>query len=217
MGMDILTRLLITFTPARDPAISRTVTGSRPAPRPESVAVSLSPRARTPTRRQPSAVVGCAASVRGAHRRRTNRGPDTSMRILVAGGAGMIGSHLCAELLSRGHEVICADNLITGRRENLAAIFSEPGFRFLRADVVDELPALPRLDRVYHLASPASPSGYARLPLETLRVNSEGTRRLLELAQAHGARFLYASAPKGPAGPPQHPQSEDDRGNARPV
>jgi len=129
----------------------------------------------------------------------------------------MIGSHLCEALLSRGHEVICADNLITGRRENLARIFGEPAFRFVRIDVIDELPVLPRLDCVYHLASPASPPGYTRLPLETLRVNSEGTRRLLELTHAHRARFLFASTSECYGDPLQHPQSEDYRGNVNSV
>jgi len=139
------------------------------------------------------------------------------MRILVAGGAGMIGSHLCEELLSRGHEVLCADNLVTGRRENLSRIFSEPGFRFLRVDVIEELPLLPRLDRVYHLASPASPPGYSRMPIETMRVNSEGTRRLLELTHAHRARFLYASTSECYGDPLEHPQCETYRGNVSSV
>jgi UDP-glucuronate decarboxylase len=125
----------------------------------------------------------------------------------------MIGSHLCEELLSGGHEVICADNLVTGRYENLAGLLENPRFRFLRIDVIERLPPLPRLDRIYHLASPASPPGYTRVPIETLRVNSEGTRRLLELAGANCARFLYTSTSEAYGDPLQHPQREDYRGN----
>ncbi len=135
------------------------------------------------------------------------------MRVLVAGGAGMIGSHLCRELLTRGHRVICADSLVTGRPENLEVLRRCPRFEFVRHDVVNELPPFPRLNRVYHLASPASPPVYTRLPIETLRANSEGTWRLLELSHRHGARFLYASTSEIYGDPKEHPQGEGYRGN----
>ena len=115
------------------------------------------------------------------------------MRVLVAGGAGMIGSNLCEQLLSRGHEVFCVDNLVTGRRVNIEALLAQPRFHFVQHDIIHELPAFALMDRIFHLASPASPPGYTRVPIETLRVNSEGTRRLLEMAELHGARLLYTS------------------------
>jgi UDP-glucuronate decarboxylase len=135
------------------------------------------------------------------------------LNIVVAGGAGMIGSHLCEAMLKAGHRVTCLDNLSTGRAENLSWFASHPSFRFLRHDVTRELPELGRVDRVYHLASPASPIGYARLPIETMLANSVGTRHLIELALAQGARFLFASTSEIYGDPLQHPQQEEYRGN----
>src|SRR5881397_587815 len=135
------------------------------------------------------------------------------MRILVAGGAGMIGSHLCEHLLLRKHHVICMDNLLTGRIENIEPWLGRPDFTFIRHDVIQELPPIPAVDRIYHLASPASPIWYVRFPIETLRVNSEGTRRLLELALHHGARFLYSSTSETYGDPLEHPQVESYFGN----
>ena len=135
------------------------------------------------------------------------------MKAVVAGGAGMIGSHLCEELLRAGHEVVCLDNLSTGRARNVEACSGDPRFRFLRQDVTREIPDVGPVDRVYHLASPASPIGYARLPIETMLANSEGTRRLIERALAHGARFLFCSTSEIYGDPLQHPQREDYRGN----
>lgn len=135
------------------------------------------------------------------------------MRALVAGGGGFIGSHLCARLLDEGHEVICIDNFVTGRRANIEAILDDPRFTLIEWDLIGGLPDLPEVARIYHLASPASPPGYKRNPLETLRVNSEGSRHLLELADRDGARFLYASTSEVYGDPLQHPQREDYRGN----
>jgi len=135
------------------------------------------------------------------------------LKALVAGGAGMIGSHLCEALLQGGHQVVCLDNLSTGRTENLAAFARHPEFTFVRHDVTLELPDVGRVDRVYHLASPASPIGYQRLPIETMLANSEGTRRLVELALAHQARFLFASTSEIYGDPLEHPQQEGYRGN----
>ncbi|MGH7729855.1 MAG: NAD-dependent epimerase/dehydratase family protein, partial [Candidatus Eiseniibacteriota bacterium] len=125
----------------------------------------------------------------------------------------MIGSHLCEALLGDGHRVVCLDNLSTGRTENLVGFARHPAFTFLRHDVTLELPDVGRVDRVYHLASPASPIGYQRLPIETMLANSAGTHRLIDLALAHGGRFLFASTSEIYGDPLQHPQQEEYRGN----
>lgn len=133
--------------------------------------------------------------------------------MLVAGGAGFIGSHLCERLLNDGHEVIAVDNLVTGSTANIEELRALERFTFLEHDVVEPLPELPPLTRVYHLASPASPPVYQEYAVETLRVNSEGTWRLLELARANGARFFYASTSEVYGDPLEHPQREEYRGN----
>ena len=135
------------------------------------------------------------------------------MVILVAGGAGFIGSHLCERLLADGHEVMCIDNFITGRQANVEPLLSSTAFTLLESNIIEELPPLPTVDRIYHLASPASPPGYQRYPIETLRVNSEGTRRLLEFASECDASFLYASTSEAYGDPLEHPQREEYRGN----
>jgi nucleoside-diphosphate-sugar epimerase len=137
------------------------------------------------------------------------------MRVIVAGGAGFIGAHLCRALLRAGHEVWCVDNLSTGRYANVAALERLPSFHFLEHDVLDPLD-LP-VEAVFHLASPASPPGYLCRPVETLRVNSEGTYRLLELARSQGARFLLASTSEVYGDPQEHPQREDYWGHVNPV
>jgi dTDP-glucose 4,6-dehydratase len=135
------------------------------------------------------------------------------MATLVTGGAGFIGSHLCDFLVGSGARVFCIDNLVTGRRANIAHLLGHPRFTFLEQDVCGALPGLPRLDEIYHLASPASPPTYQRLQVATMRVNSEGTRQLLELAARHGSRFLYASTSEVYGDPLVHPQPESYRGN----
>ena len=135
------------------------------------------------------------------------------MRYVVAGGAGFIGSNLCERLLDLGHEVVCLDNLSTGRARNIEHLRSHPAFEHIAHDIIEPLPGLGAVDAVLHLASPASPPGYQNLPVETLRVNSEGTRRLLELAREQGARFLYASTSEAYGDPLEHPQREEYRGN----
>jgi UDP-glucuronate decarboxylase len=135
------------------------------------------------------------------------------MATLVAGGAGFIGSHLCERLLDTGLEVICVDNLVTGRPSNIETLMNHPRFSFLRHDAIEDLPSLPNVNRIFHLASPASPPGYTRFPIETMRVNSEGTRHLLDLASRAGARFLYASTSEAYGDPLEHPQRETYRGN----
>ena len=142
-----------------------------------------------------------------------NREPGRPLNILVAGGAGFVGSNLCESLLELGNSVTCLDNLVTGRRINILGLMDHPGFRFVEADIVASLPDIGPFDRVYHLASPASPPGYQRFPVETLRTNSEGTLRLLEIASSSFARFLYASTSEAYGDPLEHPQRETYRGN----
>ncbi len=134
------------------------------------------------------------------------------MRILVAGGAGFIGSHLTDALLARGAEVIVWDNLITGTMANLAHLGEAPGFTFVRHDIVQPLPDPGPIDRIYHLASPASPEGYRGHPIETHLTNSLGTYHLLELAKAKGARLLLTSTSEAYGDPQEHPQKETYRG-----
>jgi nucleoside-diphosphate-sugar epimerase len=131
----------------------------------------------------------------------------------VAGGAGFIGTNLCERLLAEGDEVICVDNMATGRQRNMQALFDHPTFEFIEADLIEGVPAVSRVDEVYNLASPASPPGYQRIALETLRVNSEGTRHLLDVAVSAGARFLYTSTSEAYGDPLEHPQVESYRGN----
>jgi len=135
------------------------------------------------------------------------------MRVLVAGGAGFIGSHLCERLLRDGHEVICLDNFVTGRRVNIEHLADWPSFLLVEHDIIEGAPPLGAVERVYHLASPASPPGYQRHPLETMRVNSEGSRHLLDLATENGASYLYASTSEAYGDPLEHPQRESYRGN----
>ena len=139
------------------------------------------------------------------------------MRILVTGGAGMIGSHLVDALLARGDEVVVLDNFLTGRRENLAHLDAFPRLQVIEADVSlrsDLLESAGPADRVYHLASPASPVDFARYPVETLMTNAIGTHTVLDLAQRWGARFLLASTSEIYGDPEVHPQPETYRGNA---
>ncbi|WP_353712904.1 UDP-glucuronic acid decarboxylase family protein [Arthrobacter sp. K5] len=139
------------------------------------------------------------------------------MRVLVTGGAGFLGSHLCEELLKRGDAVICVDDLSTGRRDNIAGFIGDRKFAFLRADVSTALQVSGPLDVVAHLASPASPPDYHRLPLETLAVGSRGTENALQLAERKSARFLLASTSEVYGDPIVHPQTEDYCGNVSSV
>jgi UDP-glucuronate decarboxylase len=135
---------------------------------------------------------------------------------LVTGGAGFLGSHLCDELLRRGHRVICVDNLETGSLRNIEHI-RRPEFVFLQSDIVEPYYVEEPVDVVYHLASPASPIDYLRLPLHTLKVGSHGTHHTLGLAKAHRARFLLASTSEVYGDPQVHPQTEDYWGHVNPI
>lgn len=133
--------------------------------------------------------------------------------VLVTGGAGFIGSHLCAALLAREHRVTCVDNLSTGTARNIESLLSHPEFSFLRRDVLLPLPEEVAPDVIFHLASPASVPDYLSRPLETMAVNSEGTRLMLELARRHGARLLFTSTSEIYGDPLVHPQPETYWGN----
>ncbi len=135
---------------------------------------------------------------------------------LVTGGAGFLGSHLCDELLRRGHHVVCVDNLETGSLTNIAHIRA-PEFEFLQLDIVEPYFVDRAVDFVYHLASPASPIDYLRLPLHTLKVGSYGTHHTLGLAKAHRARFLIASTSEVYGDPQVHPQPETYWGHVNPI
>jgi nucleoside-diphosphate-sugar epimerase len=141
------------------------------------------------------------------------------VRILITGAAGFVGSHLATRFLADGHEVFGADNFITGRRVNLTYLESEPRFAFLEHDVIQPLDLAGDLNWVLHFASPASPPKYLKAPLETLRVNSEGTLHLLELAKRKGAKFLMASTSEvyGDPDKAHHPQQESYWGNVNPL
>lgn len=137
------------------------------------------------------------------------------MKILVTGGAGFIGSHLCEKLLGLGHVVYCLDNLCTGSMENLESIRENPRFRFILADAT--APVTLEVDAVAHLASPASPVDYQRMPVQTMLVNSLGTYQSLEVARKNRARYLLASTSEVYGDPLKVPQDEDYTGNVNPV
>lgn len=137
------------------------------------------------------------------------------MRILVTGGAGFLGSHLCERLIAEGHEVICLDNFFTGRRKNILHLMSSPNFEVIRHDVVQ--PILLEVDRIYHLACPASPVHYQYNPVKTIKTNVLGTHNMLGLAKRVKARFLLASTSEVYGNPSEHPQKETYWGNVNPV
>ena len=137
-------------------------------------------------------------------------------RTLITGGAGFIGSHLCEYFLEKGHEVVCMDNLLTGRVDNIEHIRHER-FRFIKQDVTEFLYLEGDLDYILHFASPASPIDYLEMPIQTLKVGSLGTHKTLGLAHAKGARFLLASTSEVYGDPLVHPQSEEYWGNVNPI
>jgi dTDP-glucose 4,6-dehydratase len=138
------------------------------------------------------------------------------MRILVTGGAGFLGSHLCERLLADGHSVVCVDNLLTGRMENMASFASDPRFTFELCDVCQPFD-FGAVNYVYDFASPASPEDYLRWGLETLDAGSLGTRNSLELAHKYNAGFLLASTSECYGDPDTHPQPESYWGNVNPI
>lgn len=130
------------------------------------------------------------------------------MRLLITGGAGFIGSHLCDRALAEGHDVVAMDSLITGNRANIAHLDDNPAFRFVQHDVTKYIDFEGPLDVVLHFASPASPVDYVKLPIQTLKASSLGTHNALGLARARGARFLLASTSEVYGDPKVHPQHE---------
>lgn len=135
---------------------------------------------------------------------------------IVTGGAGFLGSHLCERLLADGHRVLCVDNLETGTLENIEHL-RDPRFVFIQHDIIDHLEIPEAVDYVFHLASPASPIDYLRLPLHTLKVGSYGTHNALGLAKRHRARFLLASTSEVYGDPKVHPQTEEYWGHVNPI
>jgi dTDP-glucose 4,6-dehydratase len=139
------------------------------------------------------------------------------MRVVVTGGAGFIGSHLCEELLADGHEVVAIDNLLTGRLENIEHLFSETGFLFIKHNVSDYIHVSGAVDAVLHFASPASPADFERIPIPILKVGSLGTMHALGVAKDKGARLLLASTSEVYGDPQVHPQTEDYWGHVNPI
>jgi dTDP-glucose 4,6-dehydratase len=138
-------------------------------------------------------------------------------RAVVIGGAGFVGSHLCDHLMARDVQVVCVDNFVTGSPDNVAHLVDVDGFRLVEHDITRPLAPLGTVDLVAHLASPASPRHYARLPIETLDVGAAGTRNALEFAETHGARFLLASTSEVYGDPAEHPQRETYWGQVNPI
>jgi len=139
------------------------------------------------------------------------------MRVVVTGGAGFLGSHLCDTLFARGNQVVCLDNLSTGRIDNIMHLIGQEGFAFSETDVSAEIDVGGPVDVVAHFASAASPPDYQRLPLETLAVGSRGTENALRLAELKNARFVLASTSEVYGDPSVHPQTEEYWGNVNPI
>jgi dTDP-glucose 4,6-dehydratase len=136
---------------------------------------------------------------------------------VVTGGAGFLGSHLCDKLIAEGCKVICIDDLITGNMDNVAHLFSNEDFKFIKHDVTNYIHVPGRIDYILHFASPASPIDYLKFPIQTLKVGSLGTHKALGLAKEKKARFLLASTSEVYGDPAIHPQSEDYWGNVNPI
>ena len=138
------------------------------------------------------------------------------MRVLVTGGAGFLGSHLCDALLAQGHSVLCVDNLLTGSLRNIEHLRTEPRFEFREQDVSQPFD-FGKVDYIFHFASPASPVDYLEHAIETLQVGSLGTMNCLELAKKHGAKFFMASTSECYGDPLEHPQKETYWGHVNPI
>jgi dTDP-glucose 4,6-dehydratase len=138
-------------------------------------------------------------------------------KVMITGGAGFIGSHLCERFLADGHEVICVDNFITGNPDNIAHLLPDKRFSFIHQDVTQYIYVKGPLDAILHFASPASPVDYLELPIQTLKVGSLGTHKALGLAKEKGARFLLASTSEVYGDPLVHPQNEEYWGNVNPI
>ncbi len=144
------------------------------------------------------------------------------MKVLITGGAGFIGSHLCEKLLTENHKVICVDNLLTGSENNIFHLKDNTNFIFLKHDVIRPLNIQEKIDAIFHLASPASPNHHSKLSyhslgMETMLVNTQGTLELLKLAKKYDSRFLFASTSEIYGDPQEHPQKESYNGNVSPI
>jgi len=137
------------------------------------------------------------------------------MRILVTGGAGFLGSHLCDRLIEQGHEVICLDNFYTGRKDNIIHLLNDRNFEIMRHDIT--LPLFIEVDQIYNLACPASPVHYQFNPVKTIKTNIMGTMHVLGIAKRTGARVLQASTSEVYGDPKEHPQNEEYWGNVNPI
>lgn len=138
-------------------------------------------------------------------------------RVLITGGAGFLGSHLCERFLHEGFDVVCMDNFITGSPDNIAHLIGNPRFQFIKHDVTEYIYVAGELDYILHFASPASPIDYMKVPIQTLKVGSLGTHKALGLAKAKKARFLIASTSEVYGDPLVHPQRESYWGNVNPI
>jgi dTDP-glucose 4,6-dehydratase len=147
----------------------------------------------------------------------TGNGAGEYQRVVVTGGAGFLGSHLCEHLLAQGQQVVCLDNFLTGAPGNVAHLMPEPGFQLVRCDLTDFVHVPGPVDLVLHFASPASPVDYLQLPIDTLKVGALGTWHALGLAKDKGARFLLASTSEVYGDPLVHPQPESYWGNVNPI
>jgi len=140
-----------------------------------------------------------------------------SKRVLITGGAGFLGSHLCDRYLAEGYEVLCMDNLLTGRMANIDHLLADERFTFIHQDVTNYIHVSGDLDLILHFASPASPIDYLEMPIQTLKVGSLGTHKVLGLAKAKNARILLASTSEVYGDPLVHPQQEEYWGNVNPI
>ena len=141
----------------------------------------------------------------------------STKRVLITGGAGFLGSHLCDRYLNEGYKVICMDNLLTGSAENISHLIGNEDFEFIKHDVTNFIHVKGELDLILHFASPASPVDYLEMPIQTLKVGSLGTHKALGLAKEKDARFLLASTSEVYGDPLTHPQKEDYWGNVNPI
>jgi dTDP-glucose 4,6-dehydratase len=139
------------------------------------------------------------------------------MRVLISGGAGFLASYLTDLLLTQGHEIVGVDNFITGKKQNIAHLLDNKRYKFIQADVIQPLKVDGPIDRIYHMASPASPIGYVKHQIATVKVNSQGTWNLLELSLEKKARFLMASTSEVYGDPAINPQVESYWGNVNPI
>jgi dTDP-glucose 4,6-dehydratase len=142
---------------------------------------------------------------------------STRKKVLVTGAAGFLGSHLCDRMLAEGYDVVGMDNLITGNLQNIAHLFGQDGFTFVKHDITNYTFVEGRLDYILHFASPASPIDYLKLPIQTLKVGAMGTHKILGLAKEKGARMLIASTSEVYGDPLEHPQTEQYWGNVNPI